>query len=176
MAVGTTVAMASGIYEAFTGEHSMLFMDAAMILVFITLGKWLESLAKGRASQAIRRLLDLAPVEASVIRDGQTIVVPVSSVRQGETIVVPPGQRVPLDARVVSGVSTVDQSWLTGESRCRSTSKRTTRFSRGRSTALVRSRPRSPPRSEAPRSTESSNLSAKRNSRKRRSNGSPIAS
>ncbi|MBL8825652.1 MAG: cadmium-translocating P-type ATPase [Planctomycetaceae bacterium] len=116
VAVGTTVAMASGIHEAFTGEHSMLFMDAAMILVFITLGKWLESLAKGRASQAIRRLLDLAPVEATVIRDGQPLVVPVSSVRQGETIVVPPGQRVPLDARIVSGASAVDQSWLTGES------------------------------------------------------------
>jgi Cu+-exporting ATPase len=116
VAVGTTAAVASGIEEAYRGEHTMVFMDAAMILVFITLGKWLESLAKGRASQAIRRLLDLAPIEANVMRDGRTLVVPVSGVRLGETIVVAPGQRVPLDARVLSGASAVDQSWLTGES------------------------------------------------------------
>jgi Cu+-exporting ATPase len=98
------------------GMEAMYFADAAMILVFITLGKFLESKAKGRASQAIRKLLDLAPPEATVLRDGHTMRVPVRAVSPGESIIVRPGEEVPLDARVVSGTSSVDQSWLTGES------------------------------------------------------------
>lgn len=116
VALGTTAAVVAGIDESWRGKHTMVFMDAAMILVFITLGKWLEALAKGRATDAVRRLIDLAPPQATVVRDGQTRVVPVSNVRQGETIVIPPGERVPLDARVTQGHSSVNQAWLTGES------------------------------------------------------------
>ncbi len=94
----------------------MYFADAGMILTFITLGKFLEVKAKGRASQAIRRLLDLTSPEASVLRDEKPQRVPVRAVMVGETIVVRPGEKVPLDAEVLSGSSSVDQSWLTGES------------------------------------------------------------
>ena len=94
----------------------MHFMDAGMILVFITFGKLLEAKAKGRASEAIRGLLDLTPPEATVLAAGQPRQVPVSQVDVGQTILVRPGQRVPLDVRVVSGQAAVDQSWLTGES------------------------------------------------------------
>lgn len=95
---------------------AMYFADAAMILTFITVGKYLEVKAKGRASQAIRRLLDLAPPEATVLRDDQPRRVPVRAVMVGETVLVRPGEKVPLDGQVVSGYSAVDQSWLTGES------------------------------------------------------------
>jgi Cu+-exporting ATPase len=95
---------------------AMYFADAAMILTFITLGKYLESKARGRASQAIRKLLDLSPPEANVLRGQRIARLPVRAVLPGETLVVRPGEKVPLDARVVSGDSSVDQSWLTGES------------------------------------------------------------
>jgi Cu+-exporting ATPase len=95
---------------------SMYFADAAMILCFITLGKLLESKARGHASSAIRKLLDLTPREAMVLRNGQPERVPVGMVGVGETIVIRPGEKIPLDARIVSGQSSVDTSWLTGES------------------------------------------------------------
>lgn len=116
VAMGTTTAVLAGLAELYRHGHTMYLMDAGMILVFITLGKWLEALARGRASQAIRRLLDLTPENARVVRDGQTESVPVASVRVGETIIVAPGERVPLDAKVSQGASAVDESWLTGES------------------------------------------------------------
>jgi Cu+-exporting ATPase len=98
------------------GIAAMYFTDAAMILTFITLGKYLESKARGRASGAIRKLLDLSPPEANVLRGQRIERLPVRAVLPGETMLVRPGEKVPLDARVVSGASSVDQSWLTGES------------------------------------------------------------
>ncbi|MFH1921501.1 MAG: heavy metal translocating P-type ATPase [Planctomycetota bacterium] len=97
-------------------DAGMYFADAGMILAFITLGKLLEVKAKGRASRAIRKLLDLTSPEATVVRDDKPQRVPVRAVMVGETILVRPGEKVPLDAEVVSGTSSVDQSWLTGES------------------------------------------------------------
>ncbi len=125
IALGTGTAYAAGTYgfiTALVAHHAtahgpvMYLGDAVMILAFISLGKHLETRAKGRASQAIRRLLDLTPAEAHVVRDGQPVRVPVEAVVVGETIVIRPGEKVPLDARVLSGSSAVDQSWLTGES------------------------------------------------------------
>ena len=100
------------------GGHTagnMYLADAGMILTFITLGKYLEVKTKARASQAIRKLLDLAPPEALVVRGAATLRLPVQAVMAGETILVRPGEKVPLDAQVVSGTSSVDQAWLTGE-------------------------------------------------------------
>jgi Cu+-exporting ATPase len=124
IALGTGAAYVSGVVhlvEALvtgevSGRVSMAFLDAGMILTFVTLGKYLEVRAKGRASQAIRRLLDLSPQEAVVLRDDQPTVIAVNAVMIEETILVRPGGRVPLDAEIVSGNSSVDQSWLTGES------------------------------------------------------------
>jgi Cu+-exporting ATPase len=125
VAIGTTAAYGSGLYGLFGGEHashgsashgSMDLMDAAIILTFITLGKYLEARAKGNASAAIRKLLDLVPPMADVERGGRLVSVPPAEVAVGESLVVRPGERVPLDALVFSGTSNVDESWLTGES------------------------------------------------------------
>jgi Cu+-exporting ATPase len=122
VALGTGAAYVAGLAETLaqtlTGAahpHGMYFLDAGMILSFITLGKWLESLAKGRASSAIHKLLDLTPCEATLAEGGGTRRVALDAVEVGELILVRPGERVPLDAKVVTGNSGVDESWLTGE-------------------------------------------------------------
>jgi heavy metal translocating P-type ATPase len=115
VAIGTTAAYASGIAAWARGEHGMHFIDGGMILTFITLGKLLEVRARGRASDAIGRLLDLTPPEANMLVDGKSVRVPLARVAIGETMLVRPGQRVPLDGRVVAGTGSVDESWLTGE-------------------------------------------------------------
>ncbi|MGQ9575039.1 MAG: heavy metal translocating P-type ATPase [Thermoguttaceae bacterium] len=114
--VWTLVRHALGLHGGHAPMSAMYFADAAMILTFVSLGKFLEAKAKGRASQAIRNLLDLSPPEATVLEDGQPRRLPVEGVPVGSIILVRPGEKVPLDARVFSGTSSVDQSWLTGES------------------------------------------------------------
>jgi len=93
----------------------MHFAEAGLILTFVTLGYWLEHRAKGRASQALRRLVEMAPLEATVLRDGQPEVVPLETVQPGQTILIRPGEKIPLDAQVLTGISAADESWLTGE-------------------------------------------------------------
>jgi Cu+-exporting ATPase len=122
VSIGTLAAYGSGVYRLLDGgTHAghggaMHLMDAGIILTFITLGKFLEARAKGRASAAIRKLLDLAPPVAYVERQGQIVAVPPAAVSVGETLVVRPGETVPLDAVVLSGQSSLDEAWLTGES------------------------------------------------------------
>ena len=115
IALGTTAAYGAGLAEIGATHVSMSFMDAGIILCFITLGRWLEAAAKSRASNAIRKLVDLLPQEASVERNGEAVVVPVAQVEVGETLLVRPGQKVPLDGTVLSGTSDVNEAWLTGE-------------------------------------------------------------
>ena len=100
-------------------EHwamDLYFESAGMILTLITLGKWLETRSKGKTSQAITRLMDLAPKTAMVLRDGAEVEVPVEDVAVGDLIVVRPGGRIPVDGVVTEGASSVDESALTGES------------------------------------------------------------
>ena len=94
----------------------LYFEAAAMILALITLGKLLETNAKGKTSEAISKLMDLAPKVASVIRDGQEIEIPIEEVELEEVIIVRPGQSVPVDGIIIEGNSSIDQSALTGES------------------------------------------------------------
>ena len=94
----------------------LYFESAGMILTLITLGKWLETRSKGKTSQAITRLMDLAPKTATVLRDGAEVEVPVEEVRVDELVVVRPGGRIPVDGVVTDGRSSVDESALTGES------------------------------------------------------------
>ncbi|MDD9956890.1 MAG: heavy metal translocating P-type ATPase [Anaerolineaceae bacterium] len=96
-----------------TGEY---FETAAVILTLITLGKLLEARARGRSSEAIRRLMQLAPQKAVVLRDGEEHVVPVSALQVGDQVLVRPGGRIPVDGAVFEGDSAVDESLLTGES------------------------------------------------------------
>ena len=116
IAIGTTAAYAAGVYSAIIGQPAMYSMDAAMILAFITLGKFLEARSKGRASQAIARLATLSPRVANVVRDESVETVSIERVDVGDLLLIKPGDRVPLDAEVVEGQTSVDESWLTGES------------------------------------------------------------
>ena len=100
-------------------EHwamDLYFESAGMILTLITLGKFLETRSKGKTSQAISRLMDLAPKTAAVLRDGVEVEVPVEEVTVGDLILVRPGASIPVDGVVTEGSSSVDESALTGES------------------------------------------------------------
>ncbi len=99
-----------------TSLHGLYFESAAMVLTLITLGKMLESRAKGKTTNAIKGLMALTPKNAVVERDGEEITVPVEKVSVGDIFVVRPGENIPVDGIVIEGVSTVDESALTGES------------------------------------------------------------
>ncbi len=98
--------------------HAASFETAAMIIAFVLLGRWLESRAKERASEAVRRILDLSPKTARVERPGgQTEEIPLDAVEAGTILAIRPGERIPVDGLVVSERSSVDESMMTGESR-----------------------------------------------------------
>ena len=94
----------------------LYFESAAMIVTLITLGKFLEARSKGKTGQAIARLMDLSPKTATVLRDGQEVTIPTQEVQVGDLLLIRPGSSLPVDGVVVSGVSSVDESPLTGES------------------------------------------------------------
>lgn len=96
--------------------HELYFESAAMILALITLGKMLEARSKGKTTNALKGLMDLAPKEATVIRDGKETTIPAASVKIGDIFIVRPGERIPVDAIIIEGHSAVDESALTGES------------------------------------------------------------
>ena len=97
-------------------SKNLYFESAAMILTLITLGKFLETRAKGRTGDAIRQLMDLAPKTALVRRDGVETEIPADQVRVGDIVIVKSGGRIPVDGTVLEGRASVDQSALTGES------------------------------------------------------------
>lgn len=97
-------------------SHDLYFESAGMILALITMGKYLEARSKGRTSEAISKMLDLAPKNATVIRDGSEVEVPVEEVTVGDILVVRPGQNIPVDGLIIEGSASIDQSALTGES------------------------------------------------------------
>ena len=110
-------AMGAGAWEVVEHyTHNLYFESAAMILTLITLGKFLESRAKGKTGDAIRKLMDLSPKTAHVVRDGIESEIPVEDVRVGDIIVVRSGGSIPVDGVVTEGRGAVDQSALTGES------------------------------------------------------------
>jgi len=94
----------------------LYFESAAFILVFISLGKYLENLTKGRTSQAIKKLIGLQPKIATVVQDGKEVKTPISELKVGDIIVVKPGEKVPVDGIITEGNSAIDESAITGES------------------------------------------------------------
>lgn len=92
------------------------FESAAFILIFISLGKYLEAITKGKTSAAIKSLIGLQPKTATIIKDGRELEVPISEVVAGDIILVKPGQKIPVDGIVVDGYSGVDEKAITGES------------------------------------------------------------
>jgi Cu+-exporting ATPase len=96
--------------------HDLYFEVAALLITFVLLGKWLEAQAKGKTSEAIQKLMGLQAKTARVLRNGQTVDIPIEDVQAGDTVVVRPGEKIPVDGMVLKGLSSVDESMLTGES------------------------------------------------------------
>ena len=92
------------------------FKAAALLVAFITLGRLMEALARGRTSEAVRRLMELKPRTARVVRDGSEVEIPADEVMVGDLVLVRPGEKIPVDGIVAEGYSSVDQSMITGES------------------------------------------------------------
>ncbi|HEL2055762.1 TPA: heavy metal translocating P-type ATPase [Streptococcus suis] len=127
IALGTSSAIAQGLImialiaqdavEMGHGGHPELYFESgAVILTLITLGKYLEAVSKGRTSEAIKHLMDLAPKTAQVLRNEQEVQVALEEVVVGDIVIVRPGEKIAVDGVVVEGQSTVDESMLTGES------------------------------------------------------------
>lgn len=131
IAIGSSAALIYGVYAIYkisyglghgnlelVHQYSMdlYFESAAVILALITLGKFLETRAKGKTSEAIKKLMDLAPKTAIVVRGNEELEIPVEEVVVGDIIRVKPGQSIPVDGVIVEGSSSVDEAMLTGES------------------------------------------------------------
>ena len=123
VALGTSAAVAYSLYssiQVWLGNHhaamSLYYESAGVILTLVTLGKYFEARSKGQTSAAIQALIKLAPQEAQVLREGQEVTLPLDQVQVGDLVRVRPGQKIPVDGRVVEGQSWVDESMLTGES------------------------------------------------------------
>ena len=123
IAVGTSAAFFYSLYsvgQVFLGYHAFVhqlyFESVAVIITLVLLGKYLESSAKGRTSQAIQSLLELVPSQATVIRYGEAVTIDTEDIRVGDIVRIKPGERMPVDGLVTEGQTFVDESMMTGES------------------------------------------------------------
>lgn len=130
IAIGTSTAFFYSLWQflqfAFTnntvlgldGEKipDLYFETAAFLITFVILGKWLEAKAKGRTSEAIKKLMGLQPKTARIVKDGKAFDIPIDQVQEGDIVLVRPGEKIPVDGIVTKGYSSVDESMLTGES------------------------------------------------------------
>lgn len=123
IAVGTTAAVLYSIYNTFQiaaghfmAVESLYFETAGVIITLILLGKSLEAVSKGRTSEAIKKLMGLAPKTATILVDGVEKEIPIDEVEIGDIILVKPGEKIPVDGTVISGHTAIDESMLTGES------------------------------------------------------------
>ncbi len=116
VAMGTSAAYLYSVANTFFLDGFLYYEAGATVLTLIILGKLLEAIAKGRTSEAIKKLLGLQAKTARVIRHGEETEVPVDQVQVGDLVVVRPGEKIPVDGVIVEGASTVDESMLTGES------------------------------------------------------------
>ena len=116
VSMGTSAAYFYSIYNLIIGVHEYYFEASAVIITLILLGKTFEAVAKGKTSEAIKKLMGLQPKTARIIKDGVEMDIPIEKVEIGDIIVVRPGERVPVDGIIVEGNSAVDESMITGES------------------------------------------------------------
>ena len=123
IAIGTSAAVIFSFFNVFQitqGDHmaadSLYFETASVIITFVLLGKFLETLSKGRAGEAIKKLMSLAPKTAVIIENGKEKEIPIENVIQGHIIAVKPGTKIPVDGIITEGISSVNESMLTGES------------------------------------------------------------
>ena len=123
VAIGTSSAVIFSLYNSYRimqGEHmaveSLYYETAGVIITLILLGKSLEAVSKGKTSEAIKKLMGLAPKTAIVIQDGNEIEVPIDEVEPGDIILVRPGEKIPVDGEIIEGNTSIDEAMLTGES------------------------------------------------------------
>lgn len=123
VAMGTAAAFIYGVFAVYRiaqGDvayvHDLYFESAGVIITLIMFGKYLEAVSKGKTSDAIKKLMGLAPKTAIIVRDGQEVEVPVEEVEAGDIVAVKPGAKIPVDGVVTEGHTSVDESMLTGES------------------------------------------------------------
>ena len=116
VAMGTSAAYFYSIYNLLTGVHEYYFEASAVIITLILLGKTFEAVAKGKTSEAIKKLMGLQPKTARVVKDGVEMDIPIEKLEIGDIVVVRPGERVPVDGIIVEGNSALDESMITGES------------------------------------------------------------
>ena len=123
IAMGTSAAILYSLFSVtriaggnFGAVEELYFETAGIIITLILLGKTLEVVSKGRTSESIKKLMGLKPKTATILQDGREIELPIEEVEPGDILLVRPGERVPVDGRVLSGASAVDESMLTGES------------------------------------------------------------
>lgn len=115
LGVGTAYAYSVLVGFGFV-QGSIYYETAALLITFIVLGKYLEAVARGKTSEAIRRLIGLQPKTARVIRGSQEVEIPIKEVVVGDVVIVKPGDKIPVDGIIVDGTSSVDESMITGES------------------------------------------------------------
>ncbi len=119
IAMGTSAAYFYSVYNTFFTQGVMkeLYYESAVVIItLILLGKYFEAVAKGKTSEAIKKLMGLQPKTARLLRHGQEIDVPIEEVEIGDIIVVRPGEKIPVDGKIIEGHSSIDESMLTGES------------------------------------------------------------
>lgn len=114
--LGTSVAYFYSVFALFIGGDMLYFESSAMLITIILLGKLLETIAKGRTSEAIEKLMDLQAKKARVLRNEKEVDIPIEEVVVGDMVIVRPGERIPVDGIIAKGNSSVDESMLTGES------------------------------------------------------------
>ncbi len=116
IALGVGAAYGYSLPALFTRRGHVYFEAASAIITFVLLGRYLEERAKGQAGEAIRKLVDLQPQTATLLKEGQELVVDVDVIQIGDLLLVRPGEKIPTDGRVIFGLSTVDEAMVTGES------------------------------------------------------------
>ncbi len=122
ISMGTSAAYFYSLYNVFfeepgmNGMKDLYFEAAAVIITLILLGKYFEAVAKGKTSEAIKKLMGLQAKTARVLRDGTEVDIPIEEVEAGDIVVVRPGEKIPVDGRILEGRSSIDESMLTGES------------------------------------------------------------
>ncbi len=116
ISMGTSAAYFYSIYNLFAGIHEYYFEASATIITLILLGKTFEAVAKGRTSEAIKKLMGLQPKTALILKDGREIEIDIEDLNIGDIVIVKPGEKVPVDGIIIEGTSSLDESMITGES------------------------------------------------------------
>ncbi|QEE15252.1 heavy metal translocating P-type ATPase [Promethearchaeum syntrophicum] len=116
IALGSGTAYIYSIFSVITGAGELFFSESILIFSFILLGKWMETLAKGKTSNALTKLMELKATSARILRNAEEIEIDIDEIDVKDIIIVKPGEKIPIDGKIIEGVSRIDESMITGES------------------------------------------------------------